>query len=84
MTVLFLIAFEGLCSMKVLKTHALLSMNSSGNVRCKKVMLLVDLFIWFSIRFGKTGQRNENSGQFFNTRKTCPCNLYPLNPTFIY
>ena len=56
MTVLFLVESEGLCSMEVLKMHTLLSMNSSGNVRCKHALLPVDLFIWFSIRFGKKVQ----------------------------
>ena len=72
MTVLFLFASEGMCSMKVLKMQTLLSMNSSGNVCCKQALLLVDLFSWFSVRLGKTGQRNygaEEVGQFFNKFK---------------
>ena len=60
MTVLFLIASEGLCSIEVLKMHALPLMNRSANVHCKQALLLVDLFSWFSSKFGKTGQRNEN------------------------
>ena len=44
MTVLFQVESEGLCSMGVLKMHTLLSMNSSGNVRCKYALSPVDLF----------------------------------------
>ena len=60
MMVLFQVESPGLCGIEVLKMHTLLSMNSSGNVSGKQALLPVDLLSWFSIRFGKTVQRNEN------------------------
>ena len=61
MTVLFQVESEGPCSIEVQKMHTLLSMNSSGNVRCKQALLLVDMFSWFSIRFSET-RINDNLG----------------------